>query len=127
MVAGVETAARQATYEDLLKVPENLVAEIIDGELYATPRPAFPHARATSVMGSDLGGPFGRPPGGPGGWWMLDEPDLDLGPDVVVPDLAAWRRERMARPPSVRDEERKGHDIRAHLLQVYSISPESVG
>jgi Uma2 family endonuclease len=103
MVGGVERARRRATYEDLLKVPENLVAEIIDGELYATPRPAFPHARATSVMGSDLGGPFDRPPNGPqqpGGWWILFEPELHLGPDVVVPDLAGWRRKRVARLPS---------------------------
>lgn len=80
-----------------------MVAEILDGELYATPRPALPHARATSVMGSDLGGPFDRPPGGPGGpggWWILDEPERHLGPDVVVPDLAAWRRERVARLPN---------------------------
>jgi Uma2 family endonuclease len=104
MVTGVDTARRRATYEDLLKVPETMVAEILDGELYATPRPAFPHARATSVMGSDLGGPFDRPPGGPGGpggWWILDEPELHLGPDVVVPDLAGWRRERVLRLPNV--------------------------
>jgi Uma2 family endonuclease len=102
MVDCVDSARRRATYEDLLKVPDTMVAEILDGELYATPRPAFPHARATSVMGSDLGGPFDRPPGGsdgPGGWWILDEPELHLGPDVVVPDLAGWRRERVPRLP----------------------------
>ena len=100
----MKPAGRRATYDDLLKVPDTMVAEIIDGELYATPRPAFPHARATSVMGSDLGGPFDRPPGGPGGpggWWILDEPELHLGPDVVVPDLAGWRREKMPVLPNV--------------------------
>jgi Uma2 family endonuclease len=97
-------ARRRATYEDLMAIPEHMVAEIVDGDLYASPRPTSPHARATSVMGSDLGGPFDRPPGGsggPGGWWILIEPELHLGPDVIVPDLAAWRRERMQVIPNV--------------------------
>jgi Uma2 family endonuclease len=100
----MEPARRRATYEDLTQVPEHMVAEIIDGELYASPRPASPHARSASVMGGDLGGPFDRPPGGPeapGGWWILDEPELHLGPDVMAPDLAGWRRERMPRIPDV--------------------------
>jgi len=66
MVGDVDTARRRATYEDLLKVPDTMVAEILDGELYATPRPASPHARAATVMVSDLSGPFDRPPNGPG-------------------------------------------------------------
>lgn len=95
-------AKRRATYEDLMQVPENLVAEIIDGELVTSPRPASPHARATAVLNRDLGG-FDEPPGadGPGGWWMLVEPELRLGDDVLVPDLAAWRRERMPDMPNV--------------------------
>jgi Uma2 family endonuclease len=94
----MKPAGRRATYEDLLEVPENMVAEIIDGELYASPRPASPHARAASGIGSDLWGPFDRPPNGPGqpgGWWILFEPELHLGPDVIVPDVAGWRREKM--------------------------------
>jgi Uma2 family endonuclease len=88
---------RRATYEDLMRVPDHLVAEIIDGELITTPRPALPHARAEIVIGRDLG-PFDRRPGGPdapGGWWILPEPELHLAEDVIVPDLAGWRRERM--------------------------------
>jgi Uma2 family endonuclease len=102
--SAMRPAGRRATYEDLLKVPDTMVAEIIDGELYATPRPASPHARATSVIGSDLGGPFDRRPGdlsGPGGWWMLFEPELHLGADVIVPDVAAWRRDKMPALPNV--------------------------
>lgn len=98
MVNGVNGARRRATYEDLLKVPENMVAEIIDGELYATPRPASPHANAASGIAGDVRGPFHREPDGPGqpgGWWILFEPELHLGPDVVVPDVAGWRRENM--------------------------------
>ena len=67
---------RQATYEDLIKLPDNLVAEIIGGELHASPRPAPPHARAGSTLGVVLGGPFDFGRGGPGGWWLFDEPEL---------------------------------------------------
>ncbi len=87
----VAIGKRRATYEDLCKVPDTMVAEIIDGELIATPRPASPHARATSVLAVDLGGPFDRPPGDPagaGGWWLLFEPELHLGPDARAGDLA---------------------------------------
>lgn len=96
-------ARRPATYEDLMAVPEHLVAEIIDGELITSPRPASPHALATSGIGSVLFDRFngsGGDPGAPGGWWILDEPELHLGPDVLVPDLAGWRRERMPVMPA---------------------------
>jgi Uma2 family endonuclease len=94
----VKSARRKATYDDLRKVPEPLVAEIIDGELLTSPRPASPHALAASGIGSILFDAFNRPPGdrgAPGGWWILDEPELHFGDDVLVPDLAGWRRERM--------------------------------
>ena len=89
----------RATYEDLLQVPNEKVAEIVDGELYVSPRPAAPHALAASVLGVDLGGPFHHGRGGPGGWWIVDEPELHVGEDIVVPDLAGWRRERMPEFP----------------------------
>ncbi|MBN2196729.1 MAG: hypothetical protein JW751_28225 [Polyangiaceae bacterium] len=72
----------------MLNAPEHLVAEILDGTLYTHPRPAGPHSEAASVLGMDLGGPFHRGRGGPGGWLILDEPELHLGPDILVPDLA---------------------------------------
>jgi Uma2 family endonuclease len=90
-----KTAQRPATYEDLLKVPDHLVAEIIEGELFTSPRPASPHLRASSILGSRITAAFDDGGGGPGGWWILDEPELHLGPDVLVPDIAGWRRERM--------------------------------
>jgi len=92
---------RRATYDDLLEVPDRLVAEIVDGELFTTPRPALRHAQAASALGGELSGPFHRGRGGPGGWIILDEPELHLGADIVVPDLAGWRRTRL---PSVPDE-----------------------
>jgi hypothetical protein len=102
MVGVVEQPRRRATYEDLIAVPEHLIAEIIDGELVTSPRPAPPHALATSAIGALLFNHFNRPPGsadGGGGWWILDEPELHLGDDVLVPDLAGWRRERMPALP----------------------------
>ena len=87
-----------ARYEDLLNVPDNLVGEIIDGDLHTHPRPAPRHALAYSVLGGNIGGAYhwGE---GPGGWWILDEPEPHLGGDVLVPDLAGWRRERMPSLP----------------------------
>jgi Uma2 family endonuclease len=90
-----ETARKSATYEDVLNAPEHLVAEIIDGELFTSPRPASRHTRASSVLGGKLMPPFDEGNGGPGGWWIADEPELHLAPDILVPDLAGWRRERM--------------------------------
>jgi Uma2 family endonuclease len=90
---------RPATYDDLCALPDNLVAEIVNGELHASPRPAPPHARTYSSLGVLIGGPYDHGIGGPGGWWILDEPELHLGGDVLVPDLAGWRRSRMRRLP----------------------------
>jgi len=92
---------KPATYEELLALPEHLVGELIDGELYASPRPASRHAKVASVLGMDLGSPFQRGRGGPGGWWIVDEPELHFGKDVLVPDLAGWRQARMPRIPDV--------------------------
>jgi Uma2 family endonuclease len=92
---------KKATYADLMQVPDTRVAEIVDGQLITSPRPASPHTLAASSLGVELAGPFQKGRGGPGGWWILDEPELHLGPDVLVPDLAGWRRERMPSVPDV--------------------------
>ncbi len=83
----------------MLAAPEHLVAEVIDGALYTQPRPALRHAYAASTLGEELGPPFKRGRGGPGGWIILDEPELHLNGDIIVPDLAGWRRERMPALP----------------------------
>jgi hypothetical protein len=97
---------RRATYADLEAVPANKVAELIGGVLHVLPRPAPRHANASSVLGIKIGGPFGLGDGGPGGWWILDEPELHIPDpdapaeiDALVPDLAGWRRERMPALP----------------------------
>jgi len=92
-------ALREARYEDLLGLSDNLVGEIINGMMYSQARPAPKHARASSTLGTDIGSPFDRGRHGPGGWWILDEPELHLGKHVFVPDLAGWRRERMPKLP----------------------------
>jgi Uma2 family endonuclease len=89
-----------ATYDDLVRVPEHYVAEMFDGELYASPRPAMPHTRAASVLGVELGSAFDRGRNGPGGWLILDEPELHFANDVLVPDLAGWRRTRLPSLPN---------------------------
>jgi Uma2 family endonuclease len=77
--------------------PEHVNVEIIDGELFTMPRPGAPHASAATDLVVELGPPFTRGRGGPGGWVLLVEPELHLNtkPDIVDPDLAGWRRERM--------------------------------
>lgn len=90
---------RPATYADIEALPPNMVGEIVHGVLYANPRPASPHARAATTLGSELGPPFDRGKGGPGGWIILLEPELHFGADVLVPDWAGWRRERMPEMP----------------------------
>ncbi len=92
---------RPATYEDLAAVPEHRVAEIIDGDLYTFPRPSSLHSRAAFRLSSRLGPPFDEGVGGPGGWILLVEPELHLGPHVVVPDITGWRRERLSELPDV--------------------------
>ena len=90
---------RPATYADVLAAPEHLVAEIIDGELVTMPRPAPRHAVSISNLITLINGPFDLGRGGPGGWWIIDEPELHLGKEILVPDIAGWRRERMPAVP----------------------------
>ncbi|MGA7877647.1 MAG: Uma2 family endonuclease [Desulfoferrobacter sp.] len=96
-----ETAINKASYEDLFRVPENMVGEIIAGELVVTPRPSRKHAYSASALGGEIVPPyqFGRG-AGPGGWIILFEPEIMLGEHIIVPDLTGWRRDRF---PDVED------------------------
>lgn len=100
--ATLSPMSRRATYQDLLDAPEHLRAEIVGGELLLSPAPAAPHAFTATSATIDLGAAF-RDGGPSGGWVILATPELWLGhpeprDEVLVPDLAAWRRERYAEP-----------------------------
>lgn len=86
------------TYADIERLPEHLVGQILEGELFVMPRPGPAHALVGSNMGGEINQRFGRG-GPPTSWWVLDEPELHLGRDVVVPDFAGWRRERLPSMP----------------------------
>jgi Uma2 family endonuclease len=92
-------ARRPATYQDVIDAPADKIAEIVRGALYLHPRPLPRHSRAMISLGGQINSPFGVGQGGPGGWWILIEPELHLRDDVLVPDLVGWRRERLPALP----------------------------
>ena len=98
-------AEQMATYADLLALPDDVRAEVLGGQVTTAPAPLPRHARAQRSLGHYIGGPFDDDDGvgGPGGWWIFVEVDIELGThDVVRPDLSGWRRERLPRPGSER-------------------------
>jgi Uma2 family endonuclease len=94
-----EKIQRRATFADYAAVPEHQDATLIGGVLHVMPKPAPAHVQVASDLGTELSGPFRRGRGGPGGWRILDEPELHFGPaddeDILAPDIAGWRIERM--------------------------------
>ena len=92
----IAKVSEPATYQDVLDAPPHMVAELVAGKLHTQPRPAKRHVWARSVMGIEIGASFGRGMGGSGGWLIIDQPELHLGGDVVVSDIAGWRRETMS-------------------------------
>ncbi len=94
-------ASSPATYQDVLGAPPNMVAQVVDGVLYTFPRPSAAHALAGSRLCGIVQPPFDFGRGGPGGWWVLFEPELHFSEDIVVPDMAGWRRSRMPQVPDV--------------------------
>jgi Uma2 family endonuclease len=95
-------AKKFATYEDLLKVPDHLVAEIVGGELITSPRPSMRHAQASSSLVGDIQGPFQKGRGGPGGWWILFEPEIHLQGDILIPDIAGWKKDIVPELPTAK-------------------------
>lgn len=94
-----EPKLRPASYADIEALPPHVVGEILFGVLHTHPRPGPRHGVAANVLGTEVTGPYQLGRGGPGGWIFAVEPELHLGPHVIVPDLAGWRRERMPKLP----------------------------
>ena len=117
----IEPLKRGANYADLCAVPDRFIAEIVHGELYATPRQAPRDSHAALVLISLLGEAFHTGRHGPGGWILLIKPEVHLGNDVLVPDLAGWRRERVPKLP-------EGHMTLAPdwICEVLSASTEAL-
>ncbi len=88
---------RGATYKDLCEVPDHLVAEILEGDLWVSPHPAPRHQHTAAMLTAEIVPPFQHGNGGPGGWWLMYEPEIHLNDDVLVPDLAGWRRDRLSK------------------------------
>ena len=95
----VSQSSRRATYQDVLDAPPHKVAEIVDGTLHMSPRPSPRHSEAYSGILASVSPPYRYGRGGPGGWVIHGEPELHLGDDILVPDIAGWRRERMPKLP----------------------------
>jgi len=95
----LQTTKKTATYEDLYSIPENMTGQIINGELFAMPRPSPRHCHVVSGIGFEIGPPYRFGRGGPGGWVILDEPEIKLGQNIFVPDLAGWKKEKLPKFP----------------------------
>ena len=95
-----DPANRVATYADVLAAPEDKTAEVINGVLHLSPRPGWAHGAAASAIGEELGPPFKRGRGGPGGWIIVKRIELHLDSQILVPDLVGWRRERLPALPN---------------------------
>jgi Uma2 family endonuclease len=94
------TPKLKTTYEQWLELPDNITGEIISGDLIASPRPGPKHSNVSTALGVKVGGPFQYGEGGgPGGWIILFEPEIHIKDDIVVPDFAGWKRERLSKPP----------------------------
>jgi Uma2 family endonuclease len=119
----MQPAPQPTLYELLESLPEGLTGEVLNGQLHTQPRPSIPHGVAESSLTTELNAPFQKGRGGPGGWWIIAEPEIHfvLDEQVAVPDIAGWRRERMPIPP-------QGHKVTVvpdWVCEILSPSTES--
>lgn len=119
----MQTAPEPTLYDALAALPEGVTGEILDGQLHAQPRPSGRHARAESALHSKLFRGYDDGDGGPGGWWILVEPELHFVRDreVAVPDIAGWTRARLPRMP----DDQRFDVVPDWLCEILSPSTES--
>jgi Uma2 family endonuclease len=97
----VDPAKKLSRYEDLLALADDIRAEILGGSIVTVPAPRPRHSKPQRALGRFVGGPFDDDDGfgGPGGWWIFLEVDIELEThEVVRPDLSGWRRTRLPEP-----------------------------
>ncbi len=93
-----------ATAADLARLPPDMRAEIINGEIVQKANPSAEHADAQGGALAHLRGQYHHRSGGdkPGGWWILPEVEIELAPhEVYRPDIAGWRRDCMPERPGM--------------------------
>lgn len=96
-------AQRLATYADLAALPDGERGEVLNGELVLQPSPTPLHQSTMGEIYAELRNPFQRQRGGPGGWWLIQDVDVEFGRhDICRPDISGWRRDRVPQFPSER-------------------------
>jgi Uma2 family endonuclease len=98
-----DPAKRLATYADLLVLPGDERGEVIGGEIVVQPSPTPAHQSTIAEIYAELRNPFQRGRGGPGGWWLIPDVDVEFGVhDILRPDISGWRRDRVPGFPAER-------------------------
>ena len=108
-----------ATAADLAALPDDVRAEVVAGIIVEKASPSYEHGEAQSSLAELLKPPFQRGRGGPGGWWIATEVEIELSAhEIYRPDVAGWRRDRVGERPH-------GRPIRARpdwIAEVLSIT-----
>lgn len=86
------------TWEDIVHLPEHAQPEIVAGRPYYRAVPRILHGRVVQKLAARLDPADASAL--KGGWWIAVEPAVRLSTHGIVgPDLAGWRKERLAQLP----------------------------
>jgi hypothetical protein len=90
-----QPAKRAATYADLVAASDLLIAEIIFGRLVTHRRGDIHHNGTLDLLMHALAPVIWNKSRHPQSWICLRRVEVHVGPHVVVPDVAGWRRRRL--------------------------------